>query len=1114
MLPANLSFALQESRRPILCACIGWLVLLLVISIGLASLPFRIETNFESFLVSDVQSSLQLASFNAATSSRSTGLLRRLQASNAKAYSTKDLYVAYNLVSPAGSQGILSTKFLSQMSRLEQSLREYPGFEAFCNQTDAEYHGLCNPGLSFSSYALPTLDITQGSIVPDSMMLDGLGFDPVPIRTAFLVAKEHGLASLFLPTGYDPDVDEGAASLRTLFRFKFVVGSASDKVEDRVAAARAVDAKWADFFEEIVVPALTSPDLLTSTDSLKVWFDGTGFRDYEVSMAVMKDIPLAVGSAVFILCYMLLHTRSVMLAIVGPLLAMLSVPITFIVCGAIFGNTTVNFANFLAVFLAIGFGADVMFVYYDAWAQSADRAEKISNRLAWTYRRAVKASLATTSTTALSFLCNMASVIRALRQFGFFMGLCVLVTWLCITFIYVPTIVIDHVWCRRIRLSGKDNSGNRKSACFGMWAHCLYKLRVPVLCLTVVGVIVCIIFTATSVVVGTSMPGIFPENHNQNTGVQVLSEFEVVSQAFPTTQTEPPRQAQVCKEDNFEDMSGCVMQWCEASFSDYRPPWAGNGTCACRRRLLTGCPSTSGTAPVNIRFVGPSTLSDLQLTVNVADHLLLGQGSANVGLPAGARETMLQAQRPLPQLLQQVWETGDTSLSDMMQVSVDLSRDDPAASCGWNEICFCTGELQCKLASEWETSVNLDLPYTRQMQEVGDATGRSLQLVASDVAISKRMKVRAIFGIVPVITVKLLGERAPEDTWTFNPIFDLSDPWAQRALYFFCKDVPEELQITRKWCWFEDFRLFARQQQGRFPVKAVDWPVISRLFVDTSPSATRGTRYIWLEEESIKGMYYSFELGMSRQDPHDDVLALKEQWDKYTALWNAKSSSTARGAFHVSDQWVNVESSSRLIASTATSLIVLCVLALGCMLIFTHSCVLSVVVVVSTIIVIIILCFFITAVMGWEVGLIEVIAFIYFIGYAVDYTLHMVYKYGSREALAEEDQVWLGPDREYASQRLQRMSFALKTMGSATMGSAITTAGSSLFLVFCTLTIFAKLGAMCFTVTISSIIFALCPLGSYLITFGPVRPGHCGRCSFNPQRFAIGHKSQLADRQE
>lgn len=88
----------------------------------------------------------------------------------------------------------------------------------------------------------------------------------------------------------------------------------------------------------------------------------------------------------------------------------------------------------------------------------------------------------------------------------------------------------------------------------------------------------------------------------------------------------------------------------------------------------------------------------------------------------------------------------------------------------------------------------------------------------------------------------------------------------------------------------------------------------------------------------------------------------------------------------------------------------------ACMLIFTHSCVLSVVVVVSTIMVIIVLSFFITVVMisemvslndvmskcifdlfllpevmGWEVGLIEVIAFIYFIGPCLSFLLHFLY---------------------------------------------------------------------------------------------------------------------------
>ena len=38
---------------------------------------------------------------------------------------------------------------LASNCRLEQSLREYPGFEAFCNQTDAEHRAQWKDGHSF-----------------------------------------------------------------------------------------------------------------------------------------------------------------------------------------------------------------------------------------------------------------------------------------------------------------------------------------------------------------------------------------------------------------------------------------------------------------------------------------------------------------------------------------------------------------------------------------------------------------------------------------------------------------------------------------------------------------------------------------------------------------------------------------------------------------------------------------------------------------------------------------------------------------------------------------------------------------------------------------------------
>ncbi|CAE7358423.1 unnamed protein product [Symbiodinium natans] len=67
--------------------------------------------------------------------------------------------------------------------------------------------------------------------------------------------------------------------------------------------------------------------------------------------------------------------------------------------------------------------------------------------------------------------------------------------------------------------------------------------------------------------------------------------------------------------------------------------------------------------------------------------------------------------------------------------------------------------------------------------------------------------------------------------------------------------------------------------------------------------------------------------------------------------------------------------------------------------------------------------------------------------YGFSFEKEEVYKYGSHEALDDDDQDSLGVSSENASQRLQRTRFALKTMGSATTGSAITTAGLLFFMV-------------------------------------------------------------------
>merc|ERR1712224_526476 len=65
--------------------------------------------------------------------------------------------------------------------------------------------------------------------------------------------------------------------------------------------------------------------------------------------------------------------------------------------------------------------------------------------------------------------------------------------------------------------------------------------------------------------------------------------------------------------------------------------------------------------------------------------------------------------------------------------------------------------------------------------------------------------------------------------------------------------------------------------------------------------------------------------------------------------------------------------------------------------------------------------------------------------------------------------------------------------GRATLGSAITTIGSSVFLLFCSMSIFKKLGGIVIGVSLMAVVAAIGPLAALLLLLGPVEPGRrCG----------------------
>lgn len=93
--------------------------------------------------------------------------------------------------------------------------------------------------------------------------------------------------------------------------------------------------------------------------------------ELEFDLLVKKDTSFAVFSVMFVFIYFIVHLRSLLLASIGIMLIMFSFPVTAIVCEGIFRVTYYSNLHSLVIFIVLGIAADDIFVFIDAWRQSA-----------------------------------------------------------------------------------------------------------------------------------------------------------------------------------------------------------------------------------------------------------------------------------------------------------------------------------------------------------------------------------------------------------------------------------------------------------------------------------------------------------------------------------------------------------------------------------------------------------------------------------------------------------------------------------------------------------------------------------------------------------------------
>ena len=115
------------------------------------------------------------------------------------------------------------------------------------------------------------------------------------------------------------------------------------------------------------------------------------------------------------------NTQSFFIAFVGMFEILISFPIALVIYRLIFRIEYVGNITGLSIFILLGIGADDIFVYFDAYRQSATRrgvGESLSDRLLYSSRRASKAIFVTSLTTTGAFLATALSCITPLAGFG------------------------------------------------------------------------------------------------------------------------------------------------------------------------------------------------------------------------------------------------------------------------------------------------------------------------------------------------------------------------------------------------------------------------------------------------------------------------------------------------------------------------------------------------------------------------------------------------------------------------------------------------------------------------------------------------------------------------
>ena len=214
-----------------------------------------------------------------------------------------------------------------------------------------------------------------------------------------------------------------------------------------------LDAVEASLFRRFAMKArfLSTPYMgLVNENGTDVRFYAGYLRSKDSQRIIGYDLSWAGASILAVWVYMTAHTGSAFIATLGMFEILASFPVSIFLYRVLFRVSYLGNIQILSVFVVLGVGADDVFVFFDAFKQSAYEHTAVAGttltRVTYAAKRASKAIFVTSLTTAVAFAATALSDVMPIAAFGALSAIMIFVLFALNVLFFPPALVIYDRW--------------------------------------------------------------------------------------------------------------------------------------------------------------------------------------------------------------------------------------------------------------------------------------------------------------------------------------------------------------------------------------------------------------------------------------------------------------------------------------------------------------------------------------------------------------------------------------------------------------------------------------------------------------------------------------------